>query len=234
MVITHISLNIPFLIAYIINSNVRVYFFLLLLSIMACRGAEFSESDVNRVLDECIRKRDITLVTQWADEFDARRDRKRWNQMLPHLITKDNYRNNVLFALYARCCLFAPRDAIRLFKNDYRSSFGKIDLKVRTRFVSDLPGNIQRRYMRSQTSVVVSASLAGLGRRTSPAYVYIGIGVPGWKPGDGIKLEDIEFVNTDFDSFLWFDDWYKYPIESLNKQKDVSGEGNGELIADFS
>ncbi len=174
---------------------------------------------VNETIDKCISEGDIAIVIDWADSSDDHRDAAKWKESLPRLVTGDKDRNNVLFALYARCCLFSPQDILPVLQDKHIPGFGEVLVDNRARFQTDVPKGILMRYATSRKLSVVSVRISDVGTMLGPAYVFIGIAKPGWKYGDSVSLNEIEFVATDFEHLLWYE---------KRTDKPSSPEGNGE------
>lgn len=208
------------------KSLVTCFAFVLVSALRLLGGDAFADN-VNHVVDECMRKCDIGVVTSWADASENHRDVGAWERVLPELLSDDKERNNVIFALYARCCLFSPMSILPILQRGNDTPFGRLSVDNRARFQTDIPTGILSRYAMSGTSSVVSVRIASVGTRISPAFVFVGISKFGWKHGDPIGLDDIEVVNTDFDHMLW-----RGGPAKINAVRTQNADGKSSVPAD--
>lgn len=163
--------------------------------------ADLSYEQVNKLVNESIKKKDYGIGLKWADESSEYHDYEKWIKILRQLKTDDCERNHVIFSIFARCCLFAPRDAQKLFnQKELKRMQLPIVLYDSTRSI--LAPIQKRRYLESGGTIVGITISCPSGQPTKPAMMYIGISRKGWRIGDSLEVSDIDFVDTEFE-LLW-------------------------------
>lgn len=169
--------------------------------------------ELELVIEEVAATGDVDDIISWADEVCRTRDFESWLPPLAKTKPENFIRRNLRFAAFGRACLFAPRDVVRFlngFQNHENLCGG---IQVVEYSLTSLVIPHQRRYWKADGRSVI------LGIRVQPdklesltaPVVFVGLNKGTHRPGDKLRIEDIDFVDTNFDLF------YSMPAESVIK-----------------
>ncbi len=164
-------------------------------------GADVSDEEISLMVDKALVDKDVGLIKDWADTQGALLNTERWTQLLETNRSTNTKRNEVVFVAYARSCLFSPRGVARLI-NDValrNRLFGGLRIFDATH-ASLRPPNIGKRYL-AGGGKIVGISLRD-SKTTPSAVLYVGIGIEKYEIGNSVKIEDIEYVDTEFSDFV--------------------------------
>lgn len=161
-------------------------------------SAATSVSDTLSIAERAVSSGDISGVIHWVDKNLPRKKPDEWSSVLERSKSSNRETRECLFAMFARSCCFAPREAVLLLDRSFASKFplGPLVHGDVTRSVG-VPNST--RYEKEGTIVGISISQPISQRRGLPCIVFVGVRKTAWKVGDPISVEDIDFVNTDFE-----------------------------------
>jgi hypothetical protein len=177
--------------------------------------------DLELMIEEVAGTGDVDAIISWADGVLRTRDFESWLPPLAKNKPENVIRRNLRFAAFARACLFAPRDVVR-FLNGFDKHVNLCGgIEVVEYSLTSLVIPHQRRYWKADGRSVM------LGIRVKPdklesltlPVVFVGLNKKAYRPGDQLRIEDIDFVDTNFDLF------YSIPAENVIKWSKLPPAG---------
>lgn len=163
---------------------------------------DMNSKAISLKISEVMQKGDIGLLIDWIDAGNGSRNPEDWIAFLKSNNNENEIQRNILFAIFSRSCLFSPRDVARFLNrfDEFSKLLGGVDVTNLTRSVGTPHW---RRYM-SGSGIIIGIDLKQQKGDTLelPAIVYVGINRNDFQPGDELKAEDIDFVDTQFELLI--------------------------------